>query len=687
MKFFIAAVFAFALAQITHAQKEYTVLIDSLYAELPHMKDDTNKVRLLATICFEMRNINPREALTPGLEALSLAEKLNYQYGEGLSHYSLVFIYHFLSKLPESMDHALRAQRIFENIGEKNLLCASYLMLAFLYLDFDTAITNRYMLAAKPLIPCNTVILWKARNYGTLGNNYRNMGRLDSARKYMSIHMKMAQENNLQGEFMIELNRFGYLYMKQSKLDSAFELISTGLQYFKSVQSYRMISENNTTLGKIRFRQALENRALREQYLGEAETYAMEGLQYATKIGYLYQQYTANNLLSGIFAAQGRNDKALDYLRTAFKNYDSIYGAQIVSKASALSWRNEEELKEKQLELLKLHNRQQLILVYAAAIGVILLVIVVLVIIRSRMNLQKSYLLVNQQHDEISKQKDALKESQAHLVQSEKMASLGMLTMGIAHEINNPVNFINAGAVSLQKDYNDLKKILDALEKLHQGALNPADKHALKELLTIIPQTIDDIQVGVQRTTEIVKGLRNFTRMDAYEMKEADLHEGINSTLLLLNHKIKDRIHIVKDFDKELGYIRCYPGQLNQVFMNLLNNAIDAIEQKRDEELSGQLISVDKFSKDHFRITITTKLTSNLDRKEVRIVIRDNGAGIRDDIRSNLFDPFFTTKEVGKGTGLGLSICHGIIEKHGGHITFESDAGKGTAFTIYLPVN
>ncbi|MEI7500864.1 MAG: hypothetical protein WCK84_10510, partial [Bacteroidota bacterium] len=110
MRIFIVSLLALALYQITNAQKEYKVLIDSLYAELPHMKEDTNKVRLLATICYEMRNVNPREALAPGLEALSLAEKLNYKYGEGISHYSLVFTYHFLSKLPESMDHALRAQ-------------------------------------------------------------------------------------------------------------------------------------------------------------------------------------------------------------------------------------------------------------------------------------------------------------------------------------------------------------------------------------------------------------------------------------------------------------------------------------------------------------------------------------------------------------------------------------------------
>ncbi len=686
MRIFIFALLMLAFVGNGHAQKESKVLIDSLKAELPKMEEDTNKVKLLANICFEMRNVNPKEALTQGLEALSLAEKLNYQYGIGISHYSLVFIYHFLSMLPESMDHALKAQKILEEIGEKNILSASTLMLAFLYLDFDEEISKEYLSKAKELIPQNTQILWKARNYGTLGNNYRNMGQLDSAIKYMSIHLKLAEENHLNQEIMIEKNRFGYLYMKLSKLDSAYALIYTGLQYFKSIQSYRMIAENYNTLGKIRYRQAKETQSLRKQYFGEAKTNAIEGLKFASKIGYLYQEYAANKLLSEICEAEGKSDQALYYLQTAFNKYDSIYGPQNISKASAMSWKNEKELKEKQMELLKLKNRQQLILVYAAILGFFILAIVVLVIVRSRMNLKKSYILVNQQHEEIIKQKDALKESQAHLVQSEKMASLGMLTAGIAHEINNPINFINSGAISLQKDYEDLKKIYDSIEKLSPKTQKLADELALEDLMKIIPQTIIDIQIGARRTTEIVKGLRNFTRMDAYEMQEVDIHDGINSTLLLLNHKVKDRIGILKDFDKNLGAIKCYPGQLNQVFMNLLNNAIDALEQKRKTETSEETGSAVTLLKERYKITITTRLKSINGQKKVLIVFNDNGAGMPDEIKDKLFDPFFTTKEVGKGTGLGLSICHGIIEKHGGTISFESKIGEGTTFTLTLPI-
>ncbi|MEI7981014.1 MAG: ATP-binding protein, partial [Bacteroidota bacterium] len=569
----------------------------------------------------------------------------------------------------------------------------SYLMLAFLYMDLDAEISKDYMVKSKELLPQNTVILWKARNYGSLGNNYRNMDQLDSAIKYMSVHLKMAEENHLNGEIMIEKNRFGYLYMKQAKLDSAFTLINTGLQYFKSIQSYRMIAENYTTLGKIRFRQGLEKRSLREQYLREAETNAMEGLKYATKIGYLFQQYSANKLLSDICAAEGKNVKALDYLRTAFTNYDSIYGARIVSKASALSWKNAEDLKGKQMELLKLHNRQQLILVYASAIGFIILVIVVIVIISSRRRIKKAYLLVNNQKEEIECQKEALestldklKQAQSQLIHSEKMASLGMLTAGIAHEINNPVNFINSGAISLERDYKDLQRLIQSLGPLPSESQKIAEEIGMDELLKIIPQTIEDIKTGVQRTSEIVKGLRNFTRLDASELKEADLHEGIDSNLLLLSHKFKDRIRIVKEYDKRIGSIKCYPGPLNQVFINLFNNAIDALEQKVKQGSSGAEATETQYLVYKPLIVITTKLIDENGQKQVKIEISDNGAGIPEEIRDKLFDPFFTTKEVGKGTGLGLAICHGIIDKHGGDINFEMNVNEGTKFTITLPV-
>jgi signal transduction histidine kinase len=266
----------------------------------------------------------------------------------------------------------------------------------------------------------------------------------------------------------------------------------------------------------------------------------------------------------------------------------------------------------------------------------------------------------------------ALQEAKGQLVQAEKMASLGQLTAGIAHEINNPVNFIAGGAQGLRLLMGDAISLFEKYRKLGSAT----DKEALvkeiealrekigpeEELKADVMGLLEDIQKGADRVTEIVRGLRNFSRSDN-ELRISDqLHDNINNTLLVLRNKYKDRIEIIKNFDPSIGSIECFPGQLSQVFMNIISNGIEAIDGK------GQ-------------ITISTKDAG----PHVQVFIKDTGPGIPEEIRSRIFDPFFTTKEVGKGTGLGLSIVHGIIEKHKGSIEVFSEEGKGTTFLITLP--
>lgn len=266
---------------------------------------------------------------------------------------------------------------------------------------------------------------------------------------------------------------------------------------------------------------------------------------------------------------------------------------------------------------------------------------------------------------------DALKSAQAKLVESEKMASLGVLTAGVAHEINNPVNFITGGIESINENFQDLKELLKHISEPQEaknakelweltGALQ--NKIDLKNMIPEMELLIGTIRNGALRTSEIVKGLRNFTRLDEVEMKKASVLEGINNTLAILNNKIKDHIDIIKEYE-EIPDLLCFPGQLNQVFMNILSNAADAIEDRGE-------------------IRIGVKQIEN----QIVVSICDNGAGMSDEVKAHIFEPFYTTKEVGNGTGLGLSISYGIIEKHKGTITVKSEVGKGTEFTIYLPL-
>ncbi|MGC4035509.1 MAG: ATP-binding protein [Chitinophagaceae bacterium] len=266
---------------------------------------------------------------------------------------------------------------------------------------------------------------------------------------------------------------------------------------------------------------------------------------------------------------------------------------------------------------------------------------------------------------------DNLKATQDQLIQAEKMASLGELTAGIAHEINNPINFVSANIQPLKDDLTDVLKIVYAyddrmkekqLEKEFSGLPDIRNDPEIKMTMQEITNLLKGIEEGAMRTSEIVKGLRNFSRMDQNVFKKADMNESLESTLTLLHSSYKNRIEIIKDYG-EIPEIVCYPGQINQVFMNILSNAVQAIP--------GQ-----------GTIFIKTWRAGDM----VKISLKDTGTGIREEIKKKIFDPFFTTKEVGKGTGLGLSISYGIIEKHHGDIAVISKPGEGTEFIVSIPI-
>jgi signal transduction histidine kinase len=278
-----------------------------------------------------------------------------------------------------------------------------------------------------------------------------------------------------------------------------------------------------------------------------------------------------------------------------------------------------------------------------------------------------------------------LKNTQSQIVQSEKMASLGQMVAGVAHEINNPVSFIY-GNIGFAINYtHDLCNLLELYQQHY-----PQPPAAIEQQIEAINldflkedfiKLLDSMKTGTDRIKQIVLALRNFSRLDEAETKTADLNQGIESTLMILQHRLKpqtDRpgIEVIKDYG-ELPLLECHPGQLNQVFMNLLSNAVDAIEEKLQNDLD--------FAPQIHICTGVREHPESSSTKSVRICIADNGGGIPETAKKSIFDPFFTTKPVGKGTGLGLSISYQIIvEKHKGRLECESHLGKGTKFVIEL---
>lgn len=289
---------------------------------------------------------------------------------------------------------------------------------------------------------------------------------------------------------------------------------------------------------------------------------------------------------------------------------------------------------------------------------------------------------LRQQTQELEATLQELQRAQAWMIQSEKMSSLGQLVAGVAHEINNPVSFIYSNLEPARQYINDLFDLIHQYE-LHYPNPSPAIQRLLEAIdfdfvKEDLLKLLSSMQLGAERIKQIVLSLRTFSRMDEAEVKAVDLHRNLDSTLTILEHRLKaqpnrPQITVCKVYG-ELPLVECYAGQLNQVFMNMIGNAIDAIE----ERWSAGNVEIQP------EIQITTSVR---DRDQVQICIADNGAGIPEKVRSRLFDPFFTTKMVGRGTGMGLSISYQVItQRHHGTLKFESCLGQGTTFTITVPI-
>jgi signal transduction histidine kinase len=671
---------------------------------------DTSSIRILMELCWENRYSNPPVALNYGLQALSLLRKIEmYAEEAGLNNY--------LGVIQRNVgDHATALEYFFsaQHISEKHHLDAQ-LAYAFNNIGDIYNLEDNYQLALEYEMKALKIFEEIGDSSGIsycchqIAQAYTNLEDYSSALDYDARAMNIRELLGNRAGVAYSLISIGQNYLKIGKSTEALKNL------LKSIEIFTGLNENYGLSS------ALHATGIYYKTIGkpeEAIEYLTRALDIARESDSPMRVRNAAEVLSEIYADQLKFREAYQMHILYKDTYDSLYHEENLVKVTQLVMQHEFE----QRELLQLAEiaRQKQFRNYVIVLFGLVLVLVIVILNRyyikrkSNINLQKKNTEIESQkkklenlfmslrikndelglqNEEIITQKDhlamlnnelenqkyelnntlnELTQAQMHLVQSEKMASLGQLTAGVAHELNNPINFISASIKPLQRNVEDLLGLLDKYDSVIQkGDLTGefGEVEELKEsvdLAYLIKETQNlfrGIVEGSSRSMQIVKDLRTFSRMDENEFKQVDIHDGIDSTLLLLHHKMQNRIDVHKYYGK-IPHVECLPGRLNQVFMNILTNSIMAIEDKG--EITIETISVDD---------------------KVKISFKDNGKGMPPEVRDHVFEPFFTTRTVGEGTGLGLSISYSIIEEHAGTIEVASEPGKGTEFVLTLPLS
>lgn len=736
-------------------QGQKSATIDSLQRLLVTGKQDTTRVNVLNGIGHEYSNDDPDSAIIYCMEALGLAEKLQYHKGaarahnvigvaydskgefkKALEHYwisleisdrnrsaqgvaisynDIGIIYYEMAKYDSALMYFEVALHLKDSINDRTTMASTLSNMALVFSDqgnTDKAIENLYKALAFDVELGDKQGM--ADSYLNIGTLYKNDGNcakaMESFDKAVRFQLEVGDNEGLSWSY----SEMAGCYLKQKDYQRALENYKKGLATAEMIDLKIMIGNTHQGLGDVYLAQG--------QY-PEAHDEYQQALRIASEVGNVTAEISGMNSLGNVYVLESNTVAALDEYQQALKKAkdagflvglrdsyrglstayeqrkdlvqalayfklftmvnDSLLNIEKQEKVALLHTQYETQKKDEEIaslnttnQLQQSENRKQKILRNAFIGGFVLVLILAFVLFNSYRNKKRTNAALKAKNKVIKEQKkqveqtlQELQESEKQLIQAEKMASLGQLTAGIAHEINNPINFVSSNINPLKRNFTDMKELLQQYEQLlsdtdqREALVRLRKEYDIDLTLSESAALLNGIEEGSKRTAEIVKGLRNFSRIDESEMKKTNVNEGVESTLLLLQNKFHHQhIDVVKQLN-DVPLIDAYAGQVNQVFMNLLTNAIDAIGSDG-------------------KVFITTSAEDSV----VKISVRDTGNGMSEEVMSKIFDPFFTTKEVGKGSGLGLSISYGIIEKHQGRIDVKSEIGRGTEFIVRLPI-
>ena len=661
-------------------------VIDSLKHELAIAKHDTSRVIIMAELCSSYRSYSkPDSAVFFGEKGIALAEKINFPKGiiRNTTYYGRLVS--DLGNLPKSLALILKALQIAKNnnLIEETGLPMQYLAGIYAELkEYSKAIM--YYKQAKKIYetyPSSPIRLPSI--LATIGSTFIDLNQLDSATYYAQQSYDMFIQRNISvGSLNFRL--YAKIQAKLGKNQLAIDYFHKGLELAKKTNNLRFYAL---------YSQSFAEFFQKTNQLDSCIYYAKKGLEAAQLISYKRGILENSSLLAEIYDTKDAKE-ALRYYKLANTAKESLFGAGNIQAIQTLI--AQEEARQKEIEDAKLAYENQL-RQYGLLAGLALLLLVAFFLYRNNQKERKSKILLQEKNEEIQKtnsilkvQKEEiqstlsiLKSTQAQLIQSEKLASLGELTTGIAHEIQNPLNFVN--------NFSELSvELAKELKEERLKVKGERDEELENELVDDLIQNQEKINLHGKRASSIVKGMLEHSRTSSGVKELTDINKLADEYLRLSYHGLRAKDNTFNsdfqtDFDENLPKIEVIPQDMGRVLLNLINNAFWAVNSPQPPEGASYLP----------KVTVKTKFIADANSPSgaaavagwVAISVSDNGTGMTQDVKAKIFQPFFTTKPTGQGTGLGLSLAYDIVTKgHGGTIEVESVEGEGTTFIVKLPI-
>ncbi|MEP6711531.1 MAG: ATP-binding protein [Ferruginibacter sp.] len=653
----IAAIFITILSiLVAEAQQSNQFYIDSLKHELATAEDDTNKVKLLYSLSNLYALSFEDTAATYAQESLNLAQKINFDRGIFTAEFRLTGSLMISGNYPLALEHGFKFLSLAKKKSDtlNTSIANAVLGECYYYMgEYNTSLKYyRENLRLAEMLHIDQIYF----PWSNMAHVYHSLNQPDSAMVYAKKAYKRLRDWN---DTLFVSNILGDAYAGKAIYDSAL------FQYRISIA---VSLKYHTILERVDGYNGIAGVYKTTNDFDSAAWYSKKVLAEKTEKNYPIGMLRAASMLADIYQLQNKPDSALRYLRIALSIKDSLFSREKTNAIQNIAFKELEKQKEIEASELKYQNRLR---IYSLLGGLIALLIIAGVLGRNNRNKQKANSLLQQQKEKVESTLTELKSTQAQLIQSEKMASLGELTAGIAHEIQNPLNFVN--------NFSEVnKELIEELKSEKSKLKSERDEQLEIEILNNIAENEEKIIRHGKRADSIVKGMMQHSQVSTGQKEPTNINTIADEYLRLsyLGIRAKDKSFnatLETDFDKGIGLINIIPQDIGRVLLNLYNNAFYAVNDASASSVPDYQPTV----------SVSTKKLNN----KVEIRVKDNGNGIPQKVIDKIFQSFFTTKPTGEGTGLGLSLSYDIIKAHGGEIKVETREGEEAEFIIQLPTN